>query len=72
MKVITCPECTSQVVECDNAVYLDYPATLYNERTAQWTIMSLGPMKLAGVGDPSPNGMGHALHEHQPTESVMA
>lgn len=72
MNIIPCPECNAQVVECDNAVYLDYPAVPYDEARAQWTIMNMGPMQFAGVGDPPPSGMGHKLHEHQPEDSVMA
>jgi hypothetical protein len=72
MNVTVCPECGADVVECDNNVRLDYPAIVYDEARAQWTIMSLGGMKVASVGSPGMGGTGHALHEHQPPESAMA
>lgn len=72
MKVAACPDCGSQVVECDNNVRLDYPAVLYDEYQAQWTLMPLGSQILASVGDPPPSGLGHRLHGHQPDKSVMA
>jgi hypothetical protein len=72
MRVTPCPVCNLPVVECDNNVRLDYPATVYDDTKAPWTIMHLGPMNLASVGNPSIGGTGHALHEHQPEESVMA
>lgn len=71
MKFIECPECSAQVVECDNAIYLDYPAVAYDEVGAPWTIMAFSTVRLASVGNPSPDGKGHKLHEHQPEDSVM-
>lgn len=72
MRIIDCPECKVEVVECDNNVYLDYPAVSYDEVKAPWTIMRLSSTYLASVGNPSMDGKGHSLHEHQPEESVMA
>lgn len=72
MKVQSCPECGAEVVECDNNVRLDYPAIAYDEYRAQWTLMRVGASAWASVGDPPPSGLGHALHEHQPEDSVMA
>jgi len=72
MRVRDCPKCGIQIVECDNAVYLDYPARSYDEAKAPWTIIRFSTTGLASVGDPSPDGKGHSLHEHQPVESVMA
>lgn len=68
----TCDECGKTVVKCDNSVWLDYPAVPYHETQAMWTIMRLGNMEMASVGDAPPSGLGHALHEHQPADSVMA
>lgn len=72
MNVIKCPECQAEVVACDNNTYLDYPSVSYNDYPACWTIMQLGRQSWASVGDPSIDGMGHILHEHQPEDSVMA
>ena len=72
MKVIPCPECDASVVACDNNIYLDYPAVFYDRIAAPWTLMQFGGMVLATAGDPSLDGRGHSLHEHQPRESVMA
>ena len=72
MEIIQCPECKAEVVECDNNVYLDYPAVPYDEYKAQWTIMSFSTTRLASAGNPGLGGMGHSLHEHQPSESVMS
>ena len=72
MKVAPCPECSVDVIHCDNNVLLDYPAIAYDEYRSQWTLMRLGAKTLASVGDPPPSGLGHRLHEHQPEESVMA
>lgn len=71
MSVMECPEdgCEDRIVKCDNNVYLDFPAVPYDERDAGWTIMPLGPMHIASVGNPSPLGTGHSLHKHQPDES---
>jgi hypothetical protein len=68
-----CPECGAEVVECQNAVRLDYPNVPYDEAKAPWTLMPFGPGRLfASVGNPGPGNMGHSLHEHQPEDSVMA
>ena len=72
VKRTVCPECDAEVIECDNAVWLDYPAQSYDEIKAPWTIMPFAEGYLASVGNPSPLGTGHSLHEHQPAESVMA
>lgn len=72
MKVMECPECKEQVVETDNSVYLNYPSEPYDEVSSPWTLMHFGPMVFAGVGDAPPSGMGHALHQHQPEDSVVA
>jgi hypothetical protein len=72
MTIIKCPECEAEVFECDNNVYLDYPAVPYDEQKAPWTIMSFSTIRLASVGNPGLGGTGHSLHEHQPAESVMA
>ena len=69
MKIAACPECGVDVVQCDNSVFLDHPAVTYDEAKSPWTIMW---GNFASVGDPSPDGKGHALHEHQPQDSVMA
>jgi hypothetical protein len=60
------------VVRADNDVLLDYPAVAYDEAKAPWTLMHLGSSALASVGNPSPTGTGHALHEHQLPGSVVA
>jgi hypothetical protein len=67
-----CPECGAEIVECQNAVRLDYPNVPYDERSAPWTLMRFGSGVLASVGDPGIGNMGHSLHEHQPKDSVMA
>lgn len=72
MKVTTCPECGVVVVQCDNDVLLDHPAVLYDDANAPWTIMSIGSLRLASTGNPSPEGLGHTLHEHQLEGSAMA
>jgi len=72
VKIIDCPDCGSEVVECDNNVYLDYPSVSYDEVKAPWTIMRFSSMGIASVGDPSLDGKGHSLHGHQPTGGVMA
>lgn len=69
MKLTTCAECGSKVVHCDNDTLLDYPAVAYDQDRAQWTIMSFAAMQFASVGDASPDGMGHSLHEHQIEDS---
>lgn len=64
--------CEIEVIECDNDIYLDYPSVPYSKYDAQWTIMHLGSSLLASVGNPSPDGTGHTLHDHQPEGSVTA
>ncbi len=67
VKVEKCPDCDQRVAIPDNDVRLDFPAEPYSDDPSgpNWTIMSLGSMDLASVGDPPPNGLGHRLHEHQ-------
>lgn len=60
------------VVVCTNNVWLDYPATFYDEVKAPWTIMAFGNTYLASTGNPGVGKTGHTLHEHQPEGSVMA
>jgi hypothetical protein len=72
MNVAPCPECGKQVVECDNAVRLNYPSEPYDEAKAPWTLMTIGASAWGSVGSPSLDGKGHSLHEHQPEGSVMA
>lgn len=73
MRVDPCPVCGADVIHCDNAVFLDYPAVAYDAIDAPWTLMRMGARMVFGsVGDPSPTGQGHTLHEHQPEGSVMA
>lgn len=68
MTVARCSVCGAEIVVCDNGVHLDHPAVPYDEARAQWTLMRLGGRVLASVGDPSPEGLGHALHAHQPDD----
>lgn len=65
-----CPTCDAPIVVCDNAVWLDL-AEDYDEIRAQWSIMDLGGMHLASVGNPGIGNRGHHLHVHQPPEGVM-
>jgi hypothetical protein len=66
-----CPDCGVDVAAADNSVYLDVPAVEWDGGRAQWTLMQFGGMVMATAGDPSPDGMAHTLHEHQP-EGVLA
>lgn len=70
--IISCPECGAQVIACDNLVYLNHPAEMWDGLHVGWTIMQLGGQNIASNGDPSPHGTAHRLHEHQPEESVFA
>jgi hypothetical protein len=72
MNVTKCDECGSEIVVADNGVHLDYPAVPYVEVEAPWTLIQLGSSVLASIGDPSPDGLGYRLHEHQPAEGAMA
>jgi hypothetical protein len=72
MNVQTCDACGREIIIADNAVHLDYPAVPYAEVEAPWTLMQLGSSVVASVGDPSPDGLGHRLHDHQPAEGVMS
>lgn len=66
MNLSRCATCDAEIVVCDNGVHLDHPAVTYDEARAPWTLIRLGGRVLASVGDPSPEGLGHALHAHQP------
>lgn len=68
MKVIRCPECSQDVVSCDNGIFLDHPAQPWDEYGASWTLMRFGDQIWATNGDPSPDGRGHKMHEHQPKD----
>jgi hypothetical protein len=66
-----CPECGAPVVITDNQVILD-PATEWDEYRASWTLMRMGGQLWATNGDPSIDGRGHPLHDHQIPGSVMS
>ena len=63
----TCWQCGARVAKCDNNVLLDIPAEEYSDdpRGACWTIMQLGTVDFASVGNAGIDGRGHRLHEHQ-------
>jgi hypothetical protein len=68
---VKCGVCNADIVTTDNQVNLDWPAVPWSEHPASWTLMKFGNQVWATNGDPSPEGMGHTLHEHQPEGSVM-
>ena len=70
MRTTLCPKCGAEVVDTMNGVLLD-PAVEYDEVRAPWTLMVVGRDggALASVGNPSPDGRGHPLHEHQREEA---
>lgn len=65
-----CEECGAETIRTDNQVLLE-AATEWDEVRASWTLMRFGSQVWATNGDPSPDGRGHALHEHQVPGSVM-
>lgn len=70
MSVIRCPECNELVVGCQNEIWLDYPAVVYDEVAAPWTIRLLDGAALGSTGNASVEGTGHSLHEHQPKQEA--
>lgn len=61
-----CAVCGVEIIVCDNGVHLDTPPVPWDEVSAPWTLMALAGRVLASVGNPSPEGLGHSLHAHQP------
>lgn len=66
-----CPECGATVATPDNGMRLNFPAEPYDMDPlgACWRIIKLGPVHMAVAGgEPFSGGLGHRLHEHQPSE----
>ena len=71
LELTECPECGAPVIITDNQVILE-PATEWDEYAHSWTLLMMGGQLWATNGDPSPDGRGHALHEHQIPGTVMS
>lgn len=69
--IAICETCGKEILVCDNQIALDIPAIPWAAFGATWTLMRFGSQIWATNGDPSPEGLGHKLHEHQPEGSAL-